>query len=125
LLAGLLLLNLFGWLFEVTMYWAYGNAFNLDVPFGAFVSVAVVVALVTTFPVTFGNVGSWEVGLVAALGIYEVPLDEALAYAVGAHVFVALFNIGLGVVSMLLLGLRPADLLRVKTPGQSTAATAV
>jgi uncharacterized protein (TIRG00374 family) len=96
MLSGLLVLNLIGWLFEVSMYWAYGHAFNLDVPFGAYVSVAVVVALVTTFPITFGNVGSWEVGLIAALRIYDVPADEALAFAVGSHVFVAVFNVGLG-----------------------------
>jgi uncharacterized protein (TIRG00374 family) len=114
LLSALLLLNVVGWLFEVSMYWAYGHAFNLDVPLGAYVSVAVVVALVTTFPITFGNVGSWEVGLIAALRIYDVPADEALAYAVGVHVFVALFNIGLGLIAMLLLGLRPRDILRVK-----------
>ena len=58
----LLMLNVAGWCIEIGMYWAYGHAFNLDVPLGAYVSVAVVVALVTTFPITFGNVGSWEVG---------------------------------------------------------------
>lgn len=124
LLSVMLLLNVIGWLFEVSMYWAYGQAFNLDVPAGAYVSVAVVVALVTTFPITFGNVGSWEVGLIAALGIYGVPADEALAYAVGAHVFVTLFNIGLGAISMLLLGLSPRDLLRLRgAPERQAPAT--
>ena len=124
LLATLLVLNVVGWLFEVSMYGAYGQAFNLDVPVGAYVSVAVVVALVTTFPITFGNVGSWEVGLIAALRIYDVPANEALAYAVGAHVFVALFNIGLGVIAMLILGLRPSDLMRIKgSPEQPAPAS--
>jgi uncharacterized membrane protein YbhN (UPF0104 family) len=116
MLSTLLALNTVGWLFEIAMYWAYGHAFNLDVPIGAYVSVAVAVALVTTFPITFGNVGSWEVALIAALSIYGVPADEALAYAVGSHVFVALFNISLGLISMLLLGLRPGDLFQLKGP---------
>ena len=114
LLFTLLALNLVGWGIEIGMYWAYGNAFNLDVPFGAYVSVTVVVALVTTFPITFGNVGSWEVAMLAALRVYDVPTDAALAFAVGAHVFVALFNIGLGLTAMALLGVRPRDLLQMR-----------
>jgi len=89
------------------------------VPIGAYVSVAVVVALVTTFPITFGNVGSWEVGMLAALHVYGVPSESALAFAVGSHIFVSLFNIGLGLISMLALGVSPHDLLKVKDDGKA------
>jgi uncharacterized membrane protein YbhN (UPF0104 family) len=125
LLLSLLALNVVGWCVEIAMYWAYGHAFNLDVPIGAYVSVAVVIALVTTFPVTFGNVGSWEVGIIAALRIYDVPHETALAFAVGIHVFVTVFNIGLGLIAMFALGLRPHDLLSLTSRrGEQQATTA-
>src|SRR5881275_464062 len=52
LLVTLLFLNVAGWSIEILMYWAYGRAFGLSLPAGAYVSIAVVVSLVTTIPVT-------------------------------------------------------------------------
>ena len=114
LLATLVLLNIAGWSVEIAMYWAYGRAFNQNLPFGAWVSIAVVVSIVTTFPVTFGNVGSWEAGIVAALALYGVPADKALAYAVESHVFITVFNIGLGLLAMLLMRIEPGELWRLR-----------
>lgn len=122
LLASLIVLNIIGWTMEIAMYWAYGQAFNLDVPLGAYVSVAVVISVVTTFPITFGNVGSWEFAILGALHIYNVPTDVALAFAVGIHVFVTLFNIGLGLIAMVLLGVRAHELYRVKGSGDGAPA---
>jgi glycosyltransferase 2 family protein len=118
LLATLVLLNLAGWSIEIAMYWAYGRAFNLDLSPGACVAIAVVVSIVTTFPVTFGNIGSWEAGIVAALALYGVPADEALTYAVEAHVFITLFNLGLGLLAMLVMRIEPAEILRLRDKTQ-------
>ena len=128
LLLALLLLNVAGWTVDIAIYWVYGQAFNLDVPLGAYVSVAVVTALITTFPITFGNVGSWEFGFLGALALYNVPADVALAYAVGTHVFISLYSIGLGLLAMALLGVKPAEVLRMRGPspahGEAQAAPA-
>jgi hypothetical protein len=51
-----------------------------------------------------------------------VPSETALAFAVGSHIFVSLFNIGLGLISMLLLGVSPHDLLKVKNDGKAPPA---
>jgi len=86
---------------------------GLDLPLGAYISVAVAVSIVTTFPITFGNVGSWEVALVAALALYDVPADRALIYAVESHVFITAFNLVLGVAALLLMRIEPGELLRL------------
>jgi uncharacterized protein (TIRG00374 family) len=115
LLASLVFMNFFGWAIDIAIYYAYGQAFNLDIPITAFVPITVALALVTSMPITFGNIGTWELGLVGVLGLYDVPADKALAFAAGAHLIVTLFNIGLGVVATAAMGISLADLLRMRS----------
>ena len=115
LLGILVALGLFGWTVDIAINWSYGNAFGLDLGFGAYVSVTLALAIITTFPVTFGNIGTWEVAVVGALALYNVPADEALAYALGSHVFVTLFNVTLGLVAMAIMRLRPSEVFRFRT----------
>jgi uncharacterized protein (TIRG00374 family) len=122
LLVILLLLNVAGWVVDIAIEYAYGHAFNLDVPLGAYISVTVVLSLITTFPITFGNVGSWEFGVLGVLALYNVPSDQALAYAVGAHVFMTVFNIAVGLVAMMLLGVKLRDLLALRGTTHNTEA---
>lgn len=120
LLALALAFNLFGWIVDILISWAFGRAFNLDVPLAAYVSVTVAIGLITIFPITFGNVGTFELAVVSALALYEVPADAALAFAVGTHLFSTLFNIALGVVAMLLMRMRPGDVFRLRHPSPGT-----
>ncbi len=114
LLAIEVLLNLFGWGVDILIFWAYGRAFNLDLPLSVYLSVTVVIALVTIFPITFGNVGTYEVALLSAFALYSVPAHDALAYAVGTHLFSTAFNIGLGLAAMLAMGIRPGEVFRFR-----------
>ena len=114
------LLNLFGWGVDILIFWAYGRAFNLALPISVYVSVTVVIALVTIFPITFGNVGTYEVALLSAFALYSVPAHDALAYAVGTHLFSTAFNIGLGLAAMLAMGIRPGEVFRLR-PKQASA----
>jgi hypothetical protein len=114
LLCVALAFNLFGWLVDILISWAFGRAFNLGLPLAAYVSVTVVIGLLTIFPVTFGNVGTFELAVVGALSLYGVSSHEALAYAVGTHLFSTLFNVGLGVVAMLLMGMHPGEVFRLR-----------
>ena len=108
-------LNIFGWLVDVAIIWAYGQAFHLDVSIGAYLSVTVAVAIITVFPITFGNVGTFEFALLRVLRLYGVPGEQALAFAVGMHVISTAFNIGLGLVAMWMMGIRPGELLRLQS----------
>ncbi len=110
LLFAAILLNLFGWLVDLAMLWSYGQAFNLHVPWGAYLSVTVAVAIITTFPITFGNVGTFEFALLRVLSIYSVASDRALAFAVGTHVFSTVFTVVLGLGAMWLMGIGPGEI---------------
>ncbi|MEP6871981.1 MAG: lysylphosphatidylglycerol synthase transmembrane domain-containing protein [Anaerolineaceae bacterium] len=107
-------LNLFGWLVDILIFWAFGRAFHLHLPLAAYVSVTVVVAIITVFPITFGNVGTYELALLSAFSLYDIPAHDALAYAVGSHLFSTAFNVGLGLVAMWSMGMQPGDVFRLR-----------
>jgi uncharacterized protein (TIRG00374 family) len=107
------LLNLFGWGVDLAIFWAYGRAFHLQLPLAAYLSVTVIVAILTTFPITFGNVGTYEVAVLSILSLYGVPSHDALAFAAGTHVVSTIFNVALGVCAMWTMGIRPGEVFRL------------
>ncbi len=111
-----ILLNLFGWAVDLLIYWAYGEAFGLDLPLAAYLSVTVVVALITVFPITFGNIGTYELAILSVLALYAVSPERSLAYAAGTHIFGTVLNIGLGLMAMWLMGVQPHEVFRVRQP---------
>lgn len=115
LLSVAFVLNIVGWAADIAIIWAYGRTFHLDVPIGAYVSITVAVAIITVFPLTPGNLGTYEVILLGVLKAYQVPTEQAIAFAVGMHLISTAFNIGLGLVAMVLMGVRPGELLRLRS----------
>lgn len=110
-----IVLNLFGWFVDISILWAYGQAFHVDIPFAAYLSVTVAVAIITTFPITFGNVGTFEFALLKVLALYSVSSDTALAYAVGTHVFSTVFNIALGLIAMMVMRVGPREVFSFRS----------
>jgi uncharacterized protein (TIRG00374 family) len=117
-----LALNVVGWGADVAISWAFGEAFGLHLGFGAFLAVTSATAVVTTFPITFGNAGTYEVALVGALALYGVSAHDALAYALGTHLLSTGFNIGLGLGAMAFMGVRPGDIVRMRARPITSAA---
>jgi uncharacterized protein (TIRG00374 family) len=113
LLAFAIALNLLGWAADLTIYWSYGQAFGLDLPFAAYLSVTVVAALISVFPITFGNIGTFELVVLSVLALYAVPSEHALAFAAGTHAFGTVANIGLGIIAMWCMGVQPRDVFRL------------
>jgi uncharacterized membrane protein YbhN (UPF0104 family) len=93
------------------------------VPLAAYVSVTVVIGLITIFPITFGNVGTFELAIVSTLALYGVSGDLALGYAVGTHLFTTVFNVALGVAAMLSMRMHPREVfaLRRRAPAGELA----
>jgi uncharacterized protein (TIRG00374 family) len=114
LLAVAILLNLFGWGVDLLILWAYGQTFHLDLPLAAYLSITVVVAMLTVFPITFGNIGTYEVALLSVLALYSVPSDAALAYTAGTHVITTVFNVALGLMAMAAMRVGPGEIFRVR-----------
>ncbi len=125
LLIAAILLNFFGWIVDVTILWSYGQAFNLHVPWGAYLSVTVAVAIITTFPITFGNVGTFEFALLRVLSLYGIASDRALAFAVGTHVFSTLFVVVMGLLAMWLMGVRPGEIFGLRHGPAAEPAAAI
>lgn len=121
LLAAAILLNLFGWMVDLAILWSYGQAFSLHVPWGAYLSVTVAVAIITTFPITFGNVGTFEFALLRVLSLYSVASDRALAFAVGTHLFSTVFTIVLGLGAMWIMGIRPGEIFGFRKESDAAA----
>jgi hypothetical protein len=108
-----LLLNLVGWAEDILIIWLYALAFHLSLPFGAYVSVTVAIALVTTFPITVGNIGTYELLVTSVLTLYGAGGAPALAFAIGTHIFGTAFNIVLGLAAAAVMRLRPRDIFRI------------
>ncbi len=123
LLAIALVLNLVGWAEDIAILWLFGHAFQLDVPFGAYVSLAVAVAAITTFPITIGNIGTYELLLVSVLTLYGVSSADALGYALGTHVITTAFNIGLGMLALWAMRITPGEVFRLSRDPQAADAT--
>jgi uncharacterized protein (TIRG00374 family) len=123
LLAIQVLLNLFGWGVDLIIFWACGEAFGLRLPFAAYLSVTVVIALITVFPITFGNVGTYEIAIISVLSLYAVSPERALAYAAGTHIFTTVLNVGLGVVAMWAMGVQPHEVFRLRRRALNGAAS--
>jgi uncharacterized protein (TIRG00374 family) len=111
--------NVFGWLVDIAISWAFGEAFHLGLPLTAYVSVTLAIGLITIFPITFGNVETFELAVVAALTLHGVSADGALAYAVGIHLFSTVFNIILGLGAMVVMRIPPGELFRLRAPAAS------
>jgi len=114
-------LNIFGWLVDLAIIWSYGQAFHLDVSLGAYLSVTVAVAIITVFPITFGNIGTFEFALLRVLQLYGVSVEQAFAFAVGMHLVSTAVNIALGLIAMALMGIRPGELLRLDSSAEKAA----
>jgi uncharacterized protein (TIRG00374 family) len=119
LLATAIVLNFFGWAVDILILWLYGMAFHLNLPWTAYLSVTVVVALLTTFPVTFGNIGTYEIGLLAILALYGVPSSRALAYAAGTHLFGTMYSVVFGLIAMAVMRVRPSEVFGLRGSPQS------
>ena len=113
LLGLLVVMNIIGWGFDVLIVWLYGRAFHLSVPFDAYISVTVAIAIVTVFPITFGNIGTYELLVTSVLRLYGANATDALAFAIATHVFSTAYNIALGLIAVWLMRLRPADVFRL------------
>jgi glycosyltransferase 2 family protein len=103
LLAGTVTLNTFGWLLDLLVLGAFGLAFGLDIPYSAYLSVMVATSLLSMFPITPGNAGTFEFVVVRVLALYGVGSDGAFAFALAVHVFSTVATFVLGLAGMLFM----------------------
>lgn len=115
LLALVVALTIVGYAIEVVTFWAFGRAFGLPLSLPKYVGVVVVVSFVRTFPITFQNIGTYEVALLALLGREGVSSSDALAYALASRILISAEITVMGLAAMSLMSVRPRDLLTFHT----------
>ncbi|GBD13610.1 hypothetical protein HRbin24_01643 [bacterium HR24] len=121
MLLAAMLLNFVGWGSQVITFALFGLAFGLDVPLVAFIVIMIAANLVSAFPITFENIGTYEAVLLGVLAAWDVPGEQALAYAIVTHLLTNLWVIGLGMVALWLMRLRPRDLFSLVRQGRPAA----
>ena len=109
-----LALTVVGYGMEVLTFWAFGGAFSLGLPLRTYVSVTVAVSFVRTFPVTFQNIGTYEVVLLGLLKREGVTSSDAFAYAVATRILVSASITIMGLFAMWLMAVRPRDVFALR-----------
>lgn len=111
---GLALLQTIGiWGLNAITYWAGLLALGITAPgwWGALLTQSLT-ALAIVLPSTPGYVGAFEAGIRFSLGLYGIPIDQIIAYAIALRIlmYVTIPLIALGVMAR--MGLSQRDLLR-------------
>lgn len=124
LLARALALNLAGWLLAALTFWTFGLAFGLDLGFAEYVVIMITANLVVAAPLTFQNLGTYEIAISELLAAWEVPREQALAYTAATHILTNLWVVALGLGALWAMRIRPGDIFSLRTPATAEAAPA-
>ena len=106
-------LSLVGWLMEAFAYYLFGQAFGLDLGFGAYLLIMMTANFAVSIPLTPSGIGPYEIAtqeLIVLLGT-----DRALAagFAIGIHLSFVLWIAAVGLVAMWLMKLTLADIFYI------------
>lgn len=106
--------SLFAWMLEVLAYVAFGYAFRLEVPLGAYFVVMVAVNVSASITILPSNLGVYEFAAISILRATGASAGEATAYAIGTHVLVILTISGVGLLTLAYLHIGPGDIFYVR-----------
>ncbi len=74
--------------------------------------------LVVAVPITFQNIGTYEVVLLEILVAFDVAREEAFAYAVATHLMTNLWIIAIGLIALWLMHISPREVFALRRPSQ-------
>ena len=105
------------------VFWLFGQAFGLDLPFSAYLVIMIGANMVVSLPLTPTSIGVYEVALLEVVALFGVDRSLAASYAIGTHVFISIW-IGLtGLMAIWLLNLRFEDVFYLRRNSQQPPAT--
>ncbi len=107
-------LNLATWFVQVLMFFIFGLAFGLGLALGAYLGVTIAANVVADFPITFQNLGTYEVAMVEVLALQGVAREEALAFAVTGHLLTNAAVAVMGLSAMWVMRLRPREVFALR-----------
>jgi uncharacterized membrane protein YbhN (UPF0104 family) len=104
----------------VVVFWLFGQAFGLDLPFSAYLVIMIGANMVVSLPLTPTSIGVYEVAVQEVVALFGVDRTLAAGYAIGTHVFISIW-IGLtGLVAIWLLNLRFEDVFYLRRNSHQT-----
>lgn len=102
------------WLIEVVVFWLFGQAFGLDLGFGAYLVIMIGANLIVSLPITPTSLGLYEVALQEVIALFGVDRSLAAGYAIGTHLFISLWIAATGLLAAWLLNIRFEDLFYLR-----------
>jgi uncharacterized protein (TIRG00374 family) len=73
------------WIFHIGISIMLIRAFGLNIPFWAGVVIVIVNSFLLLIPVSPGNIGSFQLAVIWALSLFDVPHAEAAAFSIVLH----------------------------------------
>jgi uncharacterized membrane protein YbhN (UPF0104 family) len=98
----------------VVVFWLFGLAFGLDLPLASYIVIMVAANLVSAFPITFQNIGTYEFVLLEVMAAWGVERGEALAYAAATHLLTNLWIILVGITALWLMRVHPWEVFGLR-----------
>jgi hypothetical protein len=108
----------FAWLFEATMYYACGRALGLDLDPAVYLLVVVAATIAVSIPITIAGLGVFELAITGLLVAFGVSDDQAAAYAIFAHLVLALPYLVAGPIAAVALRINITDILFLRAGGE-------
>jgi uncharacterized protein (TIRG00374 family) len=105
-----LLLSLFVWGIELVMIYLLLISFGISAPFWAPILLIVGINLAILIPATSGSFGPYEFSIILVLGLFAVPKETAIAFAITLHFLEIVLVLLVGLVCY--VGLKDKGLLK-------------
>lgn len=102
-------LHLTEWLLRALVMWLVGISFDLDASPSTYVVLTVGLSVFTLFPVTFMNIGTYQVVVTEIMGAAGVPRSEAFAYAVAAQALTHFWIASMGLLALWTMRIWPRE----------------
>jgi uncharacterized protein (TIRG00374 family) len=115
-------LSLIGWVMEAFSYYFFGQAFGLDLGFGAYLLIMMTANFAVSIPLTPSGIGPYEVATQELIVLLGADRTLAAGYAIGIHLSLILWISAVGLVAMWLMKLTPAEIFYIDEPEAKSGA---
>jgi len=106
-------LSLGGWLLEACSYWFFGQAFGLDLNFGAYLLIMMTANFAVAIPLTPSGIGAYELATQELIVFLGAEPALATGFAIGTHLCLITWITIVGLAAMWLMRLTPSEIFYV------------
>ncbi len=115
-------LSLVGWGLEAFSYYLFGQAFGLDLGFGAYLLIMMTANFAVSIPLTPSGIGPYEVAIQELIVLLGAERALAAGFAIGIHLSFVLWIAVVGLVAMWVMKLTPAEIFYIDEPEAKSGA---